>query len=85
MIKGITSYIKTRMSKQAVVNTPQLQILPPSKHPISTHEIHEGALKVLYRLQKGGFQAFLVGGCIRDRLLGKKPKDFDVADRKSVV
>lgn len=79
MIKGITSYIKTRMSKQAVVNTPQLQILPPSKHPISTHEIHEGALKVLYRLQKGGFQAFLVGGCIRDRLLGKKPKDFDVA------
>lgn len=79
MIKGITSYIKTRMNKQAVVKAPKLQILPRSQHPISRSEIHEGALKVLYRLNQSGFQAYLVGGCIRDRLLGKTPKDFDIA------
>lgn len=37
------------------------------------------ALKVLQRLTKSGYQAFLVGGCIRDLLLGIRPKDFDVA------
>jgi poly(A) polymerase len=36
-------------------------------------------LRVLYRLREGGFQAFLVGGCVRDLLLGIEPKDFDVA------
>lgn len=79
MIKGITSYFKNRKNKQPVENTPQLQILPRSAHPVSRNEIHEGALKVLYRLHKSGFQAYLVGGCIRDRLLGKNPKDFDIA------
>ena len=34
---------------------------------------------MLYRLREGGFQAFLVGGCVRDLLLGLEPKDFDVA------
>ncbi|NLW04810.1 MAG: polynucleotide adenylyltransferase PcnB [Pseudomonadaceae bacterium] len=79
MIKGITSYLKTRMNKKALVKTPQLRLLARSEHPISRSELHEGALKVLYRLQKSGFQAYLVGGCIRDRILGKNPKDFDVA------
>lgn len=79
MIKGITSYIKTRMKKQPLVQTTQLVILPRPEHPISRSEIHDGALKVLYRLQNNGFQAYLVGGCIRDRLLGKNPKDFDIA------
>lgn len=37
-----------------------------------------GALKVLYRLRDAGYQAFLVGGCVRDILLGIRPKDFDV-------
>ncbi|MGY6215480.1 polynucleotide adenylyltransferase PcnB [Methylolobus aquaticus] len=36
------------------------------------------ALKVLYRLKKEGYQAYLVGGCVRDLLLGREPKDFDV-------
>ena len=38
----------------------------------------EHALKVLYRLKNSGFQAYLVGGCVRDLLLGREPKDFDV-------
>ncbi|MGA9370127.1 MAG: hypothetical protein WBV35_21885, partial [Steroidobacteraceae bacterium] len=37
------------------------------------------ALRVLYRLKDAGFQGFLVGGCVRDLLLGMEPKDFDVA------
>jgi poly(A) polymerase len=41
--------------------------------------IDEEALKVLYRLHRNGFLAYLVGGSVRDLLLGKVPKDFDVA------
>ncbi|GLR64062.1 polynucleotide adenylyltransferase PcnB [Marinospirillum insulare] len=79
MIKGISSYIKSRMNKPNLSSKPQFKKLPRSEHPISRSEIHEGAIKVLYRLHKGGYQAYLVGGSIRDRLLGKNPKDFDVA------
>ena len=48
-------------------------------HGISRKEIDEHALKVLYRLNKAGYQACLVGGAVRDLLLGQHPKDFDVA------
>jgi poly(A) polymerase len=48
-------------------------------HPVSRSQISGNALKVLYRLRDGGYQAFLVGGCVRDLLIGIEPKDFDVA------
>jgi poly(A) polymerase len=54
-------------------------IIPRAKHPISRKNIDEEALKVLYRLHHHGFLAYLVGGSVRDLLLGKIPKDFDVA------
>jgi poly(A) polymerase len=54
-------------------------IIPRSEHPISRDEISPNALKVLYRLKEAGYQGFLVGGAVRDLLLGIKPKDFDVA------
>jgi poly(A) polymerase len=54
-------------------------IIPRSKHPISRKMIDEEALKVLYRLHRHGFLSYLVGGSVRDLLLGKIPKDFDVA------
>ncbi|WP_434932041.1 polynucleotide adenylyltransferase PcnB [Shewanella sp. HL-SH5] len=47
-------------------------------HDISRRQISENALKVLYRLHKSGFKAYLVGGGVRDILLGLEPKDFDV-------
>jgi poly(A) polymerase len=53
-------------------------ILPRSKHPISRKRIDENTLKVLYRLRRHGFKAFLVGGSVRDLLLERIPKDFDV-------
>ncbi len=57
----------------------QLNVLPRSEHSISRQRISEPALKVLYRLNKAGYRACLVGGGVRDVLLGKQPKDFDVA------
>ena len=58
--------------------------LPPvivtrSEHSISRADISPNALKVLYRLKEAGYQGFLVGGAVRDLLLGLRPKDFDVA------
>jgi poly(A) polymerase len=53
-------------------------IVPRQEHPISRSFIDPDALRVLYRLQNHGFLAYLVGGGVRDLLLGKKPKDFDV-------
>jgi poly(A) polymerase len=55
------------------------QIIPRSEHGISRSNISEYALKVLYRLSQAGYEAYLVGGGVRDLLLGREPKDFDVA------
>ena len=60
--------------------TPTLaRIIPRDGHPVSRSQISPEALRVLYRLREAGFQAFLVGGCVRDLMLGLAPKDFDVA------
>ena len=53
-------------------------VIPRSEHTVSRDSMSENALKVLYRLHNSGYQAYLVGGCVRDALLGKEPKDFDV-------
>lgn len=54
-------------------------VLTRAEHNISRQQISENALKVLYRLNKAGYEAYLVGGGVRDLLLGRAPKDFDVA------
>src|SRR5688572_18836601 len=52
----------------------------PEREPEIPHEkLDPDALKVIYRLRQFGHQVYLVGGCVRDLLLGGKPKDFDVA------
>ncbi len=55
------------------------QVISRDAHPISRKLISDNALKVLYRLQNNGHEAYLVGGGVRDILLGKQPKDFDIA------
>lgn len=55
------------------------RIIPRSEHTISRANISPNALKVLYRLKSAGYDAYLVGGGVRDMLLGREPKDFDIA------
>lgn len=56
-----------------------LRVIPRDQHPVSRKGMSHNALKVLYRLNEGGYQAYLVGGAVRDLLAGGHPKDFDVA------
>ena len=56
-----------------------LTVVPREQHAISRKDISPSALRVLYRLHEAGYGAFLVGGAVRDLLLGEHPKDFDVA------
>lgn len=58
---------------------PTLRIIPRDQHIISRKNISKAALRVLYRLNEAGYTAYLVGGAVRDLLLGVQPKDFDVA------
>ncbi|AOV16583.1 poly(A) polymerase [Acidihalobacter aeolianus] len=55
------------------------RIIPRAEHAISRANISQNALKVLYRLKDAGYEAYLVGGGVRDLLLGREPKDFDIA------
>jgi poly(A) polymerase len=54
------------------------RIVPRAEHPISRRDIDADALKVLYRLREANHVAYLVGGSVRDLLLGRRPKDFDI-------
>src|SRR4026209_1603535 len=53
-------------------------IVPRSAHPLSRRQVDPDALKVLYRLHEHNYVAYLVGGSVRDLLLGRRPKDFDI-------
>jgi poly(A) polymerase len=53
-------------------------IVPREQHAISRKQIDPDALKVLYRLHQNDYVAYLVGGSVRDLLLGRRPKDFDI-------
>lgn len=54
-------------------------IIPREEHTVSRQHVSPGALKVLYRLKKAGYESYIVGGGVRDLLLGLEPKDFDIA------
>ncbi len=55
------------------------QIIPASDAGVSIEDISNKALDVVAKLQEAGYQAYLVGGCVRDLIIGTKPKDFDVS------
>ncbi len=65
-------------SKKVIPLNPKPTIIPRDQHTVSRASISENALKVLYRLKNAGYKAYLVGGGVRDILLGREPKDFDV-------
>jgi len=70
---------KKSRKKKAVTTVSGPIVLTRDQHSVSRKYISSSALKVLYRLNSGGYQAYLVGGGVRDIILGMEPKDFDIA------
>lgn len=77
LISKLVNMVKGDQPAPATPSGPN--IITRDHHDISRRDISDNALKVLYRLKDAGYQAFLVGGGVRDILLGKQPKDFDIA------
>jgi poly(A) polymerase len=55
------------------------RILARQDHPISRKDVDKDTINVLYKLKEAGYESYLVGGAVRDLLMGRRPKDFDVA------
>ncbi len=66
-------------TKSKVIDTTKPVTLGPKEHGIDPHLVSPNAIRVTQTLQEAGFKAFIVGGAVRDLLLGVKPKDFDIA------
>ena len=80
MFERIVERFKSWMNSgpaDAIVKTPR--IIPKEVHRISPDLVSWEAKRTCEALQKRGFQAYIVGGAVRDLLLGVTPKDFDVA------
>jgi poly(A) polymerase len=68
--------MRTDASKKPSLSPPL--IIPRPQHNLSRRDVDVEALKVLYRLHHAGYIAYLVGGSVRDLLVGRRPKDFDI-------
>ncbi len=79
MLKNILRWIGAVHGKKRKRGHIVPQIIPRADHRVSRNNISRFAVKVLYRLRDAGYEAYLVGGGVRDVLLGLHPKDFDVA------
>ncbi len=75
VLETLKSFLPRKRGR--VISEPRIIARP--EHNISRSNISDGALKVLYRLKDCGYRACLVGGGVRDLLLGVQPKDFDIA------
>lgn len=79
MLTGLKSLVRKATSLFASPKAQTYPIaIPRSDHSLSRQDLSPNAVKVLYRLNKAGYDAYLVGGCVRDHLIGIEPKDFDV-------
>ncbi|MDX1692600.1 MAG: polynucleotide adenylyltransferase PcnB [Ketobacteraceae bacterium] len=79
MPKRLFSKIKSLISDSPRVTAPSPRIIGPEEHQFRPEAINRNAIKVVETLTRDGHEAYIVGGCVRDGLLGKIPKDFDVA------
>ncbi len=62
-----------------MTSTNEPRIIPRTEHAISRKDIDPDTLRVLYKLKDSKYESYLVGGAVRDLLMGRKPKDFDIA------
>ncbi|HLS99075.1 MAG TPA: polynucleotide adenylyltransferase PcnB [Porticoccaceae bacterium] len=76
MLKRLIKIFAPRKSRPPTVGP---HILKAGQHAIKPRDISSGASKIVDMLEEHKFQAYVVGGCVRDILLGRHPKDFDVA------
>ncbi len=74
MAQVLTGSLHETLSKK-----PYPQVIPDTAHVIARSDISDNAVKILHTLLDAGFESYLVGGCVRDLLLGRTPKDFDIA------
>jgi len=78
MLKKLFKSLRSPLRRaQHIRSTPE--VLTDHQHSLSRGQLSRNAVSVVDRLQKAGYQAYLVGGCVRDLMLGITPKDFDVA------
>ena len=78
--RGLNGFVQRLLNQEGSANgLSEPTIVPRAEHNITRASISPNALKVLYRLKDAGHQACLVGGGVRDLLLGREPKDFDIA------
>ncbi|MFB0936496.1 MAG: polynucleotide adenylyltransferase PcnB [Propionivibrio sp.] len=75
----IRKFISRVLGRKAPGHTGDPSVIPHSKHGIRRDAISSGSRRTVETLQENGFQAYVVGGAVRDLLAGFKPKDFDVA------
>jgi poly(A) polymerase len=75
----IKKFIRKILGVKEARNTGEPEVLGPEQHGIDPKMVSANAIRVTSTLQEAGFEAFVVGGAVRDLLLGVKPKDFDVA------
>ena len=76
MLKRLFNFISSR---QAASATSGPVVIPRDQHNISRKNISPAAIKIIKQIEEAGFKAYLVGGGVRDLLLGNHPKDFDIA------
>ncbi len=79
MIKKIIQNLFGKSDKSAAARFGKRRVIPASTHGIDPELVDERAWNVVRTLQERGFEAYIVGGAVRDLLVGLKPKDFDVA------
>lgn len=77
MLKKLFKSIRSPLRRTAPRSTPE--VINDNQHKLSRGQLSRNAVGVVDRLQKAGYQAYLVGGCVRDLMLGITPKDFDVS------
>jgi len=78
-LKNGSGWLKRLFSPDREQASTTMNIFPRSEHPVSRGQMSRNAVKVLNRINKGGYEAYLVGGGVRDLMLEREPKDFDVA------
>ena len=71
-------FLRRPLSVDEILTYPEGKRYYREQHELRRENMDPDALKVVNRLNRGGYRSYLVGGCVRDMLLGRHPKDFDV-------